>query len=152
MCYFFVIQFLKSMHNPYHFYLKKGKVNFLFTLIIILGCNVVLFSQDNNSLPNDDKIDSIIAASTPEKIQERKAKKKIFYFIKEAAEDTYGFDIYIDGIVAMNHSNIPGRANTQGFLSILSAENVANYIVMKMRNGETKIIVSDEVIKKLIVD
>jgi hypothetical protein len=140
------------MYNPYKLLLKwsGNKSIWIFT---ILSCWPLFIKAQDSTPKYDDRKDPLIGTTIKEQaISSVIVKKTIFYFVKEAPNDTYGFDIYVDGKVVMDQSNVPGRNATNGFRSIVSAENVAKYLVDKMRSGEGKIEVTEEVLKKLIVD
>lgn len=138
------------MHNPNKMYLKVYGLKCLLILTITLYSLSVAKAQDSNQ-KSDDKA-SLAQTIIKENPSSSQVKKNIYFFVKEAPNDRFGFNIYIDGNVVMDQSNIPGRPNGKGFTSFLSAENVAKYLVDKLKSGEGKIEISDEMMKKLVVD
>lgn len=139
------------MHNPNKMYLKSNGQKCLLIFSISLFSLCLVKAQDSNQKSDDNK--STLAQTIFQEIPAgTQVKKNIYFFVKEAPNDSYGFNIYIDGVAVMDQSTIPGRPNGKGYRSILSAENVAKYLVDKMKGGEGKIEISDEMMKKLVVD
>jgi Domain of unknown function (DUF4907) len=138
------------MYNPKKMYYKSFELKCLLIFSISLSLLSIMNAQDSTQ-KNDEK-SNLAQVSLQEHVTLPQRKKNIYFFVKEAPNDSYGFNIYIDGVAVMDQSTIPGRPNGKGYRSILSAENVAKYLVDKMKGGEGKIEISDEMMKRLVVD
>jgi hypothetical protein len=95
-------------------------------------------SMPNNRLLRKENKDSTmqamakIKAATSQEMQ----KANIQYFIIKAAENTYGYAIYIDGNMTIQQTTIPSLPGNLGFKDIPTAEKIAMLVIKKIREGE----------------
>lgn len=73
------------------------------------------------------------------------------YKIIEASNKTFGYDIYLDGILKIHQANIPAVPGNEGFKTKADAEKVAQLAIKKIKKGEMPPTVSVEELKKLKV-
>jgi Domain of unknown function (DUF4907) len=138
------------MHNPNKMYFQSHRLKCLLIVVVSLSTMSFLKAQDSNQ--KSEEHSSLNQTILSKNTSASQLKRNIYFFVKEAPDDRFGFNIYIDGIVVMDQTTIPGRPNGKGYSSFLSAENVAKFLVDKLKSGEGKIEISDEALKKLIVD
>jgi Domain of unknown function (DUF4907) len=110
----------------------------LIILLVIVLNTYILQAQSRNSFPRKENKDSImqamakIKAATSQEMQ----KANIQYFIIKAAENTYGYAIYIDGNMAIQQTTIPSLPGNVGFKDMQTAEKIATLVIKKIREGE----------------
>jgi hypothetical protein len=65
-----------------------------------------------------------------------KSNQSVTYSVIAAANNTWGYDIFVNGKLTIHQPNIPGQSGQQGFSSKETAEEIAKIIVGKIKNGE----------------
>jgi hypothetical protein len=76
---------------------------------------------------------------------------KITYKIINAADDTFGYDIYVDGHLLIHQNTIPGIPGNKGFATAKQAERIAKLVIKKINAGQIPPTVTREELKKLKV-
>lgn len=110
----------------------------LIILLVIVLNTYILQAQSRHSFPHHENRDSTlqaiakIKAATSQEMQ----KANIQYFIIKAAENTYGYAIYIDGNIAVQQTTIPSLPGNIGFKDIPTSEKIATLVIKKIREGE----------------
>src|ERR1700741_3735277 len=61
---------------------------------------------------------------------------KLTYKIIDAADKTYGYDIYADGKLMIHQNSIPGLPGNKGFKTKADTEKVAQLVISKIKKGE----------------
>src|SRR5215470_20294130 len=77
------------------------------------------------------------------------ANSKFTYKIINAAEKTYGYDVYADSRLMIHQTSIPAMPGNKGFVTKADAEKVAKLVIDKIKRGEMPPTVSIEEMKKL---
>ncbi len=139
------------MDNPFKLSFKLFGLRIIFAFLLFICCVISAMAQDS-ATKNDKNANPVFVPSPLESSSNNAINKRIYYFVKEVADEKYGFGIYLNDKEVMNESNIPGRLSNKGFNSFISAENVAQYLVAKMKSGDGKIEVTEEVMKNLVED
>jgi hypothetical protein len=75
----------------------------------------------------------------------------IVYKITDAANHTYGYDVFVDGKLMIHQASIPAMPGNDGFKSKEDAAKVANLVIEKIKKGEMPPTISVEELKKLKV-
>jgi hypothetical protein len=114
----------------------------LLSLLVILTCTFSLssfncFSQTNNGtqFPDGDTYKNA----------------NLTYTIIPAANNTWCYDIYMEGRMFIHQPSIPGLPGNEGFKSKADAKKVAMLVIEKIRKGEMPPSVTSEEMKKLKV-
>jgi hypothetical protein len=98
---------------------------------------IVLFltSFHSNALTvfvNDDaQIHPSSVATSPDTIKAR----NITYKIINGINQTYGYDIYVDGKIMFHQPSIPCLPGLNGFKKRKDAKNIALLVITKIKNG-----------------
>lgn len=79
------------------------------------------------------------------------ANTKLSYKIIDAANHTYGYDVYADGRLMIKQKSIPAMPGNEGFKTKADAEKVAQLVIGKIKKSEMPPTVSVEEMKKLKV-
>jgi hypothetical protein len=82
-------------------------------------------------------------------IKQPTAQQQITYKIIAGAANTWGYDIYMDGKLAIHQASRPGMPGNTGFATQKQATAVAKLVVKKIQNGEMPPAVSAEEMKAL---
>ena len=78
---------------------------------------------------------------------------KLTYTILNSNDNTFGYDIFVDGTRMVHQLNIPGMPGNKGFSTKANAEKVAGFIIEKIRKGEMPpTITPAELIKLKVLD
>lgn len=73
----------------------------------------------------------------------------ISYRIINAANNTYCYDIYVDGKLTIHQPGIPGLPGNEGFKTKEQAAKVAELVIEKIKNGEMPPTVTEKELKQL---
>jgi len=76
---------------------------------------------------------------------------KLTYKIIDAANNTFGYDIYSDGKLMIHQNSIPAVPGNNGFTKKTDAEKVAQLVISKIKKGEMPPTVSVDELKKLSI-
>jgi hypothetical protein len=117
-----------------------GKMRFLlsgtvFSLKVIAAAFAMLFVVACHT-------GTSLSAGSPTAIQEVKqrenpyAKAEIITKIVPSANDTFGYDILLNGRPFVHQPNIPGLPGNEGFATKERAQTVAEFVIKKIRNNE----------------
>jgi hypothetical protein len=79
------------------------------------------------------------------------SKAKITYKVIDAANNTFGYDIYVDGHLLIHQNTIPGVPGNKGFTTAKQAERIAKLVIKKINAGQLPPTVTREELKKLKV-
>ena len=71
------------------------------------------------------------------------------YKLIPGINNTWGYDILVDGRIRIHQSSIPSHPGNEGFKSKEKAEKVARLVIKKMKNGESLPGITAEELKKL---
>jgi hypothetical protein len=71
------------------------------------------------------------------------------YKIIDAANKTFGYDIYPDNRLLIHQPSIPAIQGNEGFAKQVDAEKVAKLVIDKLKQGEMPPTISTEELKKL---
>ena len=71
------------------------------------------------------------------------------YKIVDAANNTFGYDIYSNGKLKIHQPSVPAMPGNEGFKTKAAAEKVAQLVIKKMEKGESLPTVSVDEMKKL---
>ena len=77
------------------------------------------------------------------------ANSNLTYNIIDAANNTFGYDVLIDGKLIIHQSSIPAMPGNEGFKTKDDAAKVAEMVMYKIRKGEMPPTVSPEEMKEL---
>jgi len=78
-------------------------------------------------------------------------KKTVTYKIITATSNTWGYDIYINGVLSVHQVSRPAVPGNLGFGSSADAEKVAKLIVNKIKHNQMPPTISVDEMKKLKV-
>ena len=81
------------------------------------------FLPQDNTAQNDTVVKKMTAA-------------QITSFVIHAADNKFGYTIFVDGQLYIEQKNIPAIDGNAGFTSKEDAEKIAELVISKMRNGE----------------
>lgn len=76
---------------------------------------------------------------------------KLSYKIIDAANKTFGYDIYADDKLMIHQKSIPALPGNDGFKTKAGAEKVAQLVIEKIKKGEMPPTVTIEEMKELKV-
>jgi hypothetical protein len=76
---------------------------------------------------------------------------KLTYKIIDAANKTFGYDVYANGKLMIHQKSIPAMPGNEGFKTKSDAGKVAQLVINKIKKGEMPPTVSVEEMKKLNV-
>ena len=79
------------------------------------------------------------------------AKANLSALIINAPNNTYGYDILLDGKMMIHQPSIPAMPGNEGFKTKADAKKTAELVISKIRKGEMPPTVSVEELKKLKV-
>ena len=68
-----------------------------------------------------------------------------------AANNSWGYDIYVDNKLMIHQPTVPAMPGNEGFKTKADAEKVAQLVISKIKNGEMPPSVSKEELQKLKV-
>ena len=71
------------------------------------------------------------------------------YKLIPGINNTWGYDIVVDGRIRIHQPSVPGQPGNEGFKSKEKAEKVARLVIKKMKNGESLPSITAEELKKL---
>ncbi len=71
------------------------------------------------------------------------------YKIIDAANGTYGYDVYAGGKLRIHQPTIPAMPGNEGFTTKAAAEKVAQLVIQKIKRGEMPPTISVDEMKKL---
>ncbi len=98
-----------------------------FLRICIFACFISCQNQETiGTTANSQKV---LIASQPQNIT---------YQIIAGSDNTFGYDISVDGKKYIHQPFIPGLSGIKGFKSAEQAEKVALFLIEKMKKGETR--------------
>lgn len=63
-------------------------------------------------------------------------KNRVKFLIIKSANNTWGYDVYIDNKKVIHQTSIPGIAGINGFLHRQQAIKVARFVAKKIERGE----------------
>lgn len=75
--------------------------------------------------------------------------RKLTYKIINSINNTFGYDIYADDKMIIHQPSIPALSGKEGFKTKIAAENIAQLVISKIKQGEMPPSVTIEEIKKL---
>ena len=73
------------------------------------------------------------------------------YNIIDAPDNTFGYDVFVDGKLMIHQTSIPAMPGNDGFKTKEDATKVAEMVMYKIRKGEMPPTVTPEEMKKLEV-
>jgi hypothetical protein len=109
----------------------------IFIIILFSATSLIAQQPENNT------------AAFPK--AETYAHTKLSYKIIDAANKTYGYDIYADDKLMIHQQSIPAMPGNDGFKTKTDAEKVAQLVIEKIKKGEMPPTVSVEEMKKMKV-
>ncbi|MFN0201569.1 MAG: DUF4907 domain-containing protein [Bacteroidia bacterium] len=74
---------------------------------------------------------------------------QVYYEIIDSPEQTFGYDIFVQGQKMIHQPYIPGVQGAKGFSTKADAERVAKLVITKIQRGEMPPTVSLEELEKL---
>lgn len=77
------------------------------------------------------------------------ANSKVTYKVIDAANKSFGYDIFADGRLLIHQPSVPGLPGNKGFDTKQSAEKIAELVIKKIKKGEMPPTISIEEMKKL---
>lgn len=108
---------------------------FLLSVMFILIPRDSCFSQNQSNVPDVDQF-----------------KNAQFNFeIIESDNNTFGYDIYVDGSKLIHQPSIPGMSGSEGFKTKKDAEIIANLVICKLQEGKLPPAVSLEELAEMKV-
>ena len=110
----------------------------IFCTIIILSATSLFAQQPENNTATFPKAETY-------------AHTKLSYKIIDAANKTFGYDIYADDKLMIHQKSIPAMPGNDGFKTKTDAAKVAQLVIEKIKKGEMPPTVSVEEMKKLKV-
>jgi hypothetical protein len=110
----------------------------LFCMILLFSATALLAQQPENNTAVFPKAETY-------------THTKLSYKIIEAANKTFGYDIYADDKLMIHQKSIPAMPGNDGFKTKADAEKVAQLVIEKIKKGEMPPTVSVEEMKKLKV-
>ena len=124
------------------------KKQFLFFIIIIV-CNIPVIAQTSNKSKKKSTQKNVQnKQQTPAFPSSESFKNaKLTYKIITAPNNTWCYDIFMDGKICIHQNSIPGVPGINGFATKDKAEKVAQLVVTKIQNGEMPPTVSQEEMK-----
>jgi hypothetical protein len=128
---------------------KKQFINTLL-LMFLLGLNL---SYAQVYEPGKEPKPSVNQAPNETKFPEsdKFIKSNLNYKIINAANSTFGYDIFADGKLMIHQPSMPGMPGNNGFKNKVDAEKIAQLVITKIKKGEMPPTVTTEEMKKLKV-
>lgn len=120
---------MKSKIHEFLIFINRVMSKKLFTLAL-LACTLQMVMAQNTPAPKDDKG----GASFPSGEQFKGAK--LTYNIITAANNTWCYDIIMEGRLYIHQPSAPGLPGNQGFKTKEQAAKVAELVISKMKKGE----------------
>ena len=111
---------------------------YLFLLVCIFACFISCQNQELNGTTGNNQ--NALVASQPQNIT---------YQIIAGSNNTFGYDISIEGKKHIHQPFIPGLAGSLGFKSAEKAEKVALFLIEKIKKGEKLPNISSEELHQL---
>lgn len=132
-----------------HFKLFSPVINKKIRKYIVL---IFMICIGNSCKAQAPVIDSIHqnALETKAKNAAIAAKQTIVHFVMENEEGTYGYAIFIDGNMAYRQPTIPAISGNKGFETVKQAENMAKYVIQKLKNGDNPPSVSPKEVENIL--
>lgn len=98
--------------------------------LLLLACIFLCITSCKNNTSNTTSTEApqIVASKEP---------KSITYQIIAGSNNTFGYDIIVDGKKHIHQEHIPAVAGTLGFKTEEQARKVAEYLIEKMKKGES---------------
>lgn len=109
-------------------YHQKIKIFVLVFFLLVFGIKAQSKKTEVKQAPSTNK--NVQPPST------RFANNKITYKIISAANNTFCYDIFIDGKLMIHMPSLTGAANGEGFKTKAEAEKTAALLIKKIKNGE----------------
>ncbi len=112
----------------------------------------ILFACNGHSAKTDTTLEEKTPFPSSYKLPQEDivdSKVKVTYKIINAIEDTFGYNIFIDGKLFIHQPVVPATIGNHGFKSKKDAQIVAELVVSKITLGEMPPDVSLEEIKRL---
>ena len=120
----------------------------LFSLLVFMGVPSELISADQNQVKEEVKQTLKQETNKPENPY---ATAKISIKIIPAIHKTYGYDILVSGKPLIHQPSIPGLPGNEGFKTKKKAQEVAEFVVKKIRKNEMPPTVTVEDLKRMKV-
>lgn len=79
-------------------------------------------------------INSVVTAQT----SQHNRQTNMTYQIINAANKTFGYDIYADGHIMIHQASVPALPGNEGFKTKVGAEKVAQLVITKIQKGECR--------------
>ena len=114
------------------FAMPLGAAVALFTLAILSGPLATSLSADEATVKNAKQADNPYA------------KAEITIKIIPSFNDTFGYDVFVNGRSLIHQPSIPGLPGNEGFATKEKAQAVAEFVVRKIRNNEMPPTVTSE--------
>lgn len=70
--------------------------------------------------------------------------------IISSEENTFGYDVLVDGQILIHQPSIPGISGNKGFETEQQAQRVANFVATKVKNNEMPPTVTNEDLNELL--
>lgn len=83
---------------------------------------------------------------------EAAAKANIIHFVMKNDDGSYGYSIFVDGILTYHQPNVPAISGNKGFVKIDHAEAAANLAIQKIKEGESPPTLSVKEINNIIIN
>ncbi|RYY84847.1 MAG: DUF4907 domain-containing protein [Chitinophagaceae bacterium] len=110
---------------------------------LLLACASFVFAQAGGpSAPKASTPAAVAASSTY-------AHSRLTYKIIPASNNTWCYDIYVDGRMMIHQPSVPGMPGTEGFKTRSGAEKVAQLVIGKIKKGQMPPTVEITEMKKL---
>jgi hypothetical protein len=116
------------------------KIVFVMAALVLFGS--AMFAQEKKTSGT-----AVKEFPSPEVI----ANSMINFNIISVENNTFGYDIYIDGNLVIHQPTIPGMPGNEGFRTRVDAEKVVDLVITKIRKGEVPPVVTEEELMKLEV-
>jgi hypothetical protein len=106
-------------------------------VFICIGCfSLIAAAQNTGKIPESGNSNSC-------------QRPTIRYEIINGIEGTFGYDIYINGVLTVHQPSRPALQGEKGFATKANAEKVARIVIGKIKKGEMPPSLSVEELKKL---
>jgi hypothetical protein len=81
--------------------------------------------------------------------QVKESNATITWTVIPALNNTFGYDIFVDGKKKISQATIPGMSGKEGFRTREAAESVAEMVALKMKKGQFPPAVTHEELRNL---
>jgi hypothetical protein len=103
------------------------------------------------------KTQAQVQVQPPEKTQQKSdfpsgdafKNAKITYNLIPRINNTWGYDILVDGRMKIHQPSVPGFPGNEGFKTSEGAEKVAKLVIKKMKKGEMPPSIDEKEMKRL---